>query len=235
MADFVIAHGAWAGSWAWQRVVDRLARKGHRVFAPALSGLGERSHLAGPHINLTTHVKDVVNEIRWKNLDRLVLVGHSYGGFVITGAAEEIGERIGAIVYVDAFIPTDGQAFADFSPDWQKLAPDALIPPPAAEEGDYVDDADRIWVNEKATAQPAGTFSERIRVTGAYLRVPKKIFVLATGWGNGFSETAAPLRTDPGWQVYEVACGHDIAIDKPNELVAILQEAASGRIEGEGR
>jgi len=224
MTDFVIAHGAWAGAWAWQRVADRLTAKGHRVFAPALSGLGERSHLAGAHVNLTTHIDDVVNEIRWKDLDDIVLVGHSYGGFVITGAAEEVGERIASIVYVDAFIPTDGQAFADFSPDWQ-VAADQLIPPPAAVEGDYLDDADRIWVNEKATPQPAGTFNERIRVTGAYLRVPKKTYVQATGW-NGFGETAAALRAEPDWRVVEVECGHDIAIDKPDELAAILEKAA---------
>jgi pimeloyl-ACP methyl ester carboxylesterase len=224
MTDFVIVHGAWAGAWAWQRVVDRLAARGHRVFAPTLSGLGERSHLAGAHINLTTHIKDVVNEIGWKDLDRVVLVGHSYGGFVITGAAEEIGQRIASIVYVDALIPIDGQAFADFSPDWQ-LPSDALIPSPAAVEGDYLDDSDRVWVNEKATPQPAGTFTERIRVTGAYLKVPKKTYVLATGW-DGFGKTAAPLRSDPAWTVHEVACGHDIAIDRPGELAGILERAA---------
>jgi pimeloyl-ACP methyl ester carboxylesterase len=225
MTDFVIVHGAWAGAWAWQRVVDRLTAKGHRVFALTLSGLGERTHLAGAHINLTTHINDVVNEIRWKDLDRLVLVGHSYGGFVITGAAEEIGERIASIVYVDAFIPTDGQAFADFSADWRR-DPDVMIPPPEAVEGDYLDDADRIWVNAKATPQPAGTFTERVRVTGAYGRVAKKSFVLATGWGRGFSDTANALRTEPDWTVHEVACGHDIAIDKPDELAGILEMAA---------
>src|SRR5690606_2556298 len=103
MATFVVAHGAWAGSWAWMRVADRLHARGHRVFVPTLSGLGERSHLAGSSINLTTHIGDVVNEIRWKDLDGVVLVGHSYGGFVITGVAEEIAGRIASIVYVDAF------------------------------------------------------------------------------------------------------------------------------------
>jgi pimeloyl-ACP methyl ester carboxylesterase len=87
MATFVLVHGAWAGGWAWMRVMDRLVSKGHRVFAPTLSGLGERSHLAGSAINLTTHINDVVNEILWKDLDDLVLVGHSYGGAVITNGA----------------------------------------------------------------------------------------------------------------------------------------------------
>lgn len=225
MATFVVAHGAWAGSWAWMRVAERLVSKGHHAFVPTLSGLGERSHLAGSAINLTTHVDDVVNEIRWKNLDRVVLVGHSYGGFVITGVAEKIAERIASIVYVDAFIPSDGQAFADFAPEWN-LPPDALIPAPPAVVGDYRNDADRIWVNEKATPQPAGTFTERARVTGVYKTVPKKTFVQATGWDSPFKEAVAEFRADAGWRVHEVACGHDIAIEEPDELTRILEKSA---------
>jgi pimeloyl-ACP methyl ester carboxylesterase len=225
MATFVIVHGAWAGSWAWMRVADRLNAKGHRVFAPTLSGLGERSHLKASAVDLTTHVNDVINEIRWKDLHDVVLVGHSYGGFVITGAVEEIRERVASIIYVDAFIPDDGQAFADFSSEWN-LPPDALIPAPPAVMGDYLDDADRIWVNEKATPQPAGTFTGRVRVTGAYRSVPKKAFVQATGWDSPFKDTVAEFRTDPSWRVYEVACGHDIAIDKPDELTEILEKSA---------
>lgn len=225
MTTFVIVHGAWAGGWAWMRVVDRLNARGHRVFAPTLSGLGERSHLDPVSINLTTHIDDVVNEVRWKDLDDFVLVGHSYGGFVITGVAEKIARRIRSIVYVDAFIPGDGQAFADFAPDWN-LPPDALIPPPPAVMGDYRDEADRIWVNEKATPQPAGTFTERARVTGAYNAIAKKAFVQATGWESPFGEAAAALRADPGWRVHEIACGHDIAIDMPDELTDVLEKSA---------
>lgn len=225
MTTFVIVHGAWAGGWAWMRVVDRLNARGHRVFAPTLSGLGERSHLDPASINLTTHIDDVVNEVRWKDLDDLVLVGHSYGGFVITGVAEKIARRIRSIVYVDAFIPRDGQAFADFAPEWN-LPPDALIPPPPAVMGDYLDEADRIWVNEKATPQPAGAFTERARVTGAYNAIAKKAFVQATGWDSPFGEAAAALRADPGWRVHEIACGHDIAIDMPDELTDVLEKSA---------
>ncbi|MGE0501052.1 MAG: alpha/beta fold hydrolase [Rhizobiaceae bacterium] len=222
MTTFVIVHGAWAGAWAWVRVGDRLTAQGHRVVVPTLSGLGERSHLAGPQIGFETHVADIVNEIRWKDLQDVVLVAHSYGGFVATAAVEEVGDRLAAIVYVDAFIPKDGQAFADFSPDWQVPA-DRLIDAPPAVLGDYLDDADRIWVNAKATPQPAGTFTGRVRVTGAYERVPRKAFVQATGWDGAIGGSLSEFEGRADWSVHRIACGHDVAIDKPDDLVAILE------------
>ena len=223
-ATFVIVHGAWTGGWSWQRVVDRLTSKGHRVFVPTLSGLGERSHLAHSGINLSTHIADIANEIRWKDLDQVVLVGHSYGGFVISGVAEQLLERIAAIVYVDAFVPEDGQAFADLGPGMD-AAPE-MIPPPPSNEGDYLDEGDRAWVDSKATAQPKGTFTEALRITGAYQRVPRKAFIRATGWESPFDGEVAAARADPEWNVYEIDCGHDIAIDKPDELAAILHSIA---------
>ena len=94
---FVLVHGAWHGGWCWRRVADRLTAKGHYVVAPALSGVGERSHLKPEDIDLTTQIDDVVGEIKWKDLDDIVLVGHSYGGMVITGVAEQMHERIGRL------------------------------------------------------------------------------------------------------------------------------------------
>jgi pimeloyl-ACP methyl ester carboxylesterase len=221
---FLLVHGAWAGGWAWMRVVDRLSAMGHRVFAPTLSGLGERSHLAGKHISLSTHVADIVNEMKWKDLDQVILVGHSYGGFVITGAAEHVLERLASIVYVDALIPADNQSFADLMPYWD-FSEDAIPPPPTA-QGDYLNDNDRAWVDSKATAQPTATFTEKLRVSGAYQRVPRKTFILATGWAGGFDAVAAAARADPGWAVHEIACGHDVAIDKSDELASILATCA---------
>ncbi len=221
---FVLVHGAWAGGWSWLRVAERLTARGHRVFAPALSGLGERSHLAHLDINLSTHVDDVVNEIRWKDLDAIVLVGHSYGGIVITGVVERVCERIASMVYVDAFIPADGQAFIDFAPDLTVNG--RVVPPPPTSKGDYFRASDRAWVDSKATPQPTATFTERLRVTGAYQLVPKKIFVRATGWAGPFATVAARARADPGWTVFELPCGHDVAIDMPDELAAILEGCA---------
>ena len=119
MATFVIVHGAWTGSWSWVRVIDRLRARGHKVHAPTLSGLAERSHLNQLPINLSTHIDDIVNEVLWNDLDDIVLVAHSYGGIVATGAVERLGKKVRSIVYLDAFVPEDGQGFTDFAPGWE--------------------------------------------------------------------------------------------------------------------
>src|SRR5690349_3432057 len=105
---FVLVHGAWHGGWCWRRVADRLRRDGHAVFTPTLTGLGERSHLLQPGVDLATHVADVVNLMQWEQLSDVVLCGHSYGGFVISGVAEQMSTAIRAIVFLDAFLPQNG-------------------------------------------------------------------------------------------------------------------------------
>ena len=224
MTTFVIVHGAWVGAWAWMRVADRLIANRHRVFVPTLSGLGERSHLIDREIDLTTHINDVVNEILWKDLDDVVLVGHSYGGFVITGAAERVPDRIRSIVYVDAFIPKDGQAFADPEDGWELSGTSVPVPP--SSKGDYIDEADRAWVDAKATPHPTASLTEKARITGAYQHIPRKFFVQAIGSDGASKRPLAKFASDPSWTVHQVACGHDIPIDKPDELVRILEAAA---------
>jgi pimeloyl-ACP methyl ester carboxylesterase len=100
---FVLVHGAWHGGWCWPRVADRLRSARHKVFTPTLTGLGERSHLLSPEIDIATHVTDVVNVIKWERLTDVVLCGHSYGGFVISGVAEKMSAAIRSIVFLDAF------------------------------------------------------------------------------------------------------------------------------------
>jgi len=149
-SPFVLVHGAWMGGWCWRRVADRLTAKGRYVVAPTLSGVGERSHLASDAITLSTHVDDIVNEIKWKDLNRLVLVGHSYGGMVITGVAERVRERIAAIVYLDAFIPLDGQSMSMLRPATATPLPAPMVPAPAAVNF-KVNENDVAWVNSKLT------------------------------------------------------------------------------------
>ncbi len=104
-STFVLVHGGWHGGWCYSRVAQRLAAAGHRVFTPTLTGLGERAHLYSRSINLTTHITDIINVIKWERLQNVVLAGHSYGGMVVTGVADAIPEKIASLVYLDAFVP----------------------------------------------------------------------------------------------------------------------------------
>jgi len=220
---FLLVHGAWHGGWCWQRVVDILVKRGHTVHAPTLSGVGERSHLSSERINLSTHVLDIVNEVKWKDLDKIVLCGHSYGGMVITGAVERIHERVASIVYLDAFVPQNGQSLNDIA---GVARPDGMVAPITAEQFN-VNAADRAWVNAKMTPQSGACFSERLAVTGVLNEVPRKAYVKArVGSSPHFTANYDRLSKDGSWQTYEVDCGHDVMIDKPQELADILLKSA---------
>ncbi|HEX4759064.1 MAG TPA: alpha/beta hydrolase [Terracidiphilus sp.] len=220
-ATFVLVHGAWHGGWCWRRVADRLAAKGHYVVAPTLSGVGERSHLPPESINLTTQIDDVVGEIRWKDLDGIVLVGHSYGGMVITGVAERLRDRIAAIVYLDAFLPEDGQSLYDLT--HTTASPGAAVKPrPPAYF--HVNDADSAWVESKLTPHPLQCFTEKLKVTGAYQTVPRKLYVRAPLFKiAAFDNALERCRADRSWKTESVTCGHDVMIDQPSELTSILE------------
>jgi hypothetical protein len=112
---FVLVSGTFCGGWIWRRVTDQLEQGGHKVFAPSLTGLAERSHLLSKDINLDTHIADVVNLVKWESLENVCLVAWSYAGFVGAGALESIGARVSSIVWLDAFLPTDGQTVPDLS------------------------------------------------------------------------------------------------------------------------
>src|SRR6185312_7608074 len=114
--NFVLVHGSWHGGWCWRRVADLLEKRGHKVFTPTLTGLGERSHLMSAMITLDTHITDVANVIKWEGLENVVLVGHSYAGFVISGVAEKVLPSISSIVFLDAFLPQNGERVIDTAP-----------------------------------------------------------------------------------------------------------------------
>src|ERR1700743_757810 len=148
-----LVHGAWHGGWCWQRVADRLRGGGHTVFTPTLTGLGERSHLLRAGIDLGTHITDIVNVMRWEGLRDVMLCGHSYGGFVISGVAEEMAQAIRSIVFLGAFLPRHGESVLDWtgSPvqdgvrNARQRGDIAIAPRPAEAFG--VNEADRAWVD----------------------------------------------------------------------------------------
>ena len=230
---YVLVHGAWHGGWCWRRVADRLQAEGHRVFAPSLTGLADRSHLARSGVTLSTHIEDVVNLIRWEQLSDVVLCGHSYGGMVVSGAAERASPGdIGAIVFLDAFLPDDGWSLLDYTtsggreggPMVEEGEATGLVSPiPAAFFA--VNEADRAWVDAQCTPQPYATLTEKAVMTGARERIGRKAYVLAAGWAGGsFPEFAAKVKPRPDWASYEVDCGHDVMLDAPERLTEILLE-----------
>ena len=232
---FVLVHGAWHGGWCWRRVADLLTARGHQVFAPTLTGVGERSHLIDRPIDLDTHVQDVLNLLKWEGLTDVVLVGHSYGGMVISGVADQAPAGvIGSIVYLDAFVPENGMSLLDYTtgegreggPMVEEGVRTGLISPIPAEVFG-VNRADRDWVDAQCTPHPYGTLTQKIQLTGAAAdRIARKTYILATGYsGLAFSGFAAHLKQDPAWRYHEVDCGHDVMIDAPEALAGILEGA----------
>jgi pimeloyl-ACP methyl ester carboxylesterase len=232
---YVLVHGAWHGGWCWREVADRLRAEGHRVFTPTLTGLAERSHLALSGVSLSTHVQDVLNLLKWEGLSDVVLVGHSYGGMVVSGAAEgaEPG-AIGALVFLDAFVPAHGRSLLDYTAAEGReggpmveegLATGLVSPIPAAVFG--VNEVDRARVDALCTPQPYATLTEKAQMTGARERVARKGYILATGWaGATFPAFAAEANSRPDWAYHEVDCGHDVMLDAPDRLAEILLEFA---------
>jgi pimeloyl-ACP methyl ester carboxylesterase len=229
---FLLVHGAWHGGWCWRRVSDLLEKRGHKVFAPTLTGLGERSHLLNDKINLSTHIADIANVIKWEGLKDFVLVGHSYGGYVVTGVAERVPEAIASIVFLDAFMPENGDSLAETGSERVREGLTAarqrgdlgMAPVPAA--AFRVNESDRAWVDALCTPHPIGTFTERLAHNGARERIARKAYIRAAGYSQPtFDKALATKKADSSWRTYEVPCGHDVMVDMPDRLVEILLEA----------
>jgi pimeloyl-ACP methyl ester carboxylesterase len=228
-ATFVLVHGAWHGGWCYARVAQRLGAAGHRVFTPTLTGLGERAHLNSRAIDLTTHITDIVSVIRYECLENIVLVGHSYGGMVVTGVADSIPDKIASLVYLDAFLPGDNQSLHDLLPPENAQAQrdsaharDDLSVPPISAADFQVNEADRSWVDSLCTPQPLGTLTQRLRMTGGLERIRARTYVLATAGGAPFRRFRDSVAMDPRWTTHELPCGHDVMIDLPDETAALL-------------
>lgn len=228
---FVFVPGAYHGGWCWRRVADGLEQKGHKVFAPTLTGVGDRSHLLTKDVNLTTHVTDVVNFVKWEDLTDVVLVGHSSAGFVITQAAEQIGPQVASIVYLDAFVPSPGDSLiALANPGPRKALEDAvargdLVAKPVPAKAFAVNEKDQPWVDGKCTPHPLAAVTEKITAADAREKIARKTYIRATNFNSPvFDQTLARMKTVPGWKTYEVASGHDVMVDQPARLVEILLE-----------
>lgn len=222
MTDFVLVHGAWGGSFAWERLKADLTAAGHRILACDLKGLGKRKAEFHPGITLTDHIDDVCIQIAEAGFDRFVLVGHSWGGMVITGVATRLGGRIDAIVYVDAFLPRDGQSLWDLTGDWehdhyissQKHKVGAVSPLPGLESPVLSD-------------HPLLTLLEAVRFTGEEAKIPRRVYVFATDWQpTPFAKFASAVKGDPAWEYHEAKASHNVMGDQPEQLLQIMLDCA---------
>ena len=217
----VIVHGAWGGSWAFRKVEALLREKGFNVYRPQLTGLGERVHLARPDVGLSTHIDDVVNTILFEDLHDIILMGHSYGGMVITGVADRVPDRIRRLVYVDAFVPNDGESamtLVGARGDWLK----PMI------KGDYIVPA---WVKPDQSPphdvpQPLKTFTEPITLKNkAGSRIPAT-YILTVDAGKEAKDDdfwpQAQRARERGWPVQQLTADHNAQWSAPEALVEML-------------
>jgi len=225
-STYVIVHGAWAGGWEWKNAGDLLQSHGHAVYRPTHTGQGERVHLASPDIDLDVHIQDVVNVILWEDLRDIILVGHSYGGMVITGVVDRLHDRVRHVIYVDAFLPEDGESLYTTlgRTGRERPAPDGFValgkdhetkPPP------------------HVVPQSAKTFSQPISLKNqaAAGRVPTTyILTVDKGKGRdtdgffGFYERAEAR----GWKALVMEGDHIVHLTQTARLVEILETEVGG-------
>src|SRR5687768_9769275 len=218
---FVIVHGAWGGSWAFGKVDSLMAEQQCFVYRPSLTGLGERVHLASPEVNLTTHITDIVNAILFENLTDIVLVGHSYGGMVISGVADRIPERIRKLVYLDAMVPNDGESVMSImDPKGEGMS--RMI------QGDYIVPA---WVKAdqkppKDVPHPLKTFTQQISLKNEKTRSIPAAYILTVDPGkkaeeDNFAASAARAKAR-GYEMHEMSADHNPQWSAVDELVKLL-------------
>ena len=232
MATFVLVHGAWSGAHGFRHVRRLLQRAGHDVSTPSLTGIGERRHLTSPQVGLATHVSDVVNHVLYEDLHDVVLLGFSYGGCVVTGAVDHLEPRIRHLVYLDAFVPQDGDSVLSMTgrtqPDRIVVEEDWLVPPASRA---FDDPAEAEFMGARRTPQPRACFAEAVRLERPLEQYPfARTYIRATAdapdapFAAVFEAAAERARRSTAWQSREVSSNHMVASNRPRELAALLLE-----------
>jgi pimeloyl-ACP methyl ester carboxylesterase len=212
----------------WSRLAPLLRAAGHEVLTPSLTGVGERAHLASPAVDLSTHMADVLGALAYERVQSAVLVGHSYGGMVVTGVADRAPECVRRLVYLDAFVPQHGQALVDLLParvrehlpkDGWQVPP---LPPPA--QG-MSDPQELAWVEGRRDPQPLKTFTQPLALEGRYRG--SRVYIACTGYSpSSFAPFAERARNDPAWRYHELATHHYPHVSLPRETAGLLLKYA---------
>lgn len=241
MAIYVLVHGGGHGGWCYGKVARLLRASGHEVHAPSLTGLGERSHLVSPKVDLDTHIHDITSLLYYEDLTDVILVGHSYGGMVITGSADRAADRVGRLVYLDAANPEDGQSLASVAGEYMSWARqfgqvidgvELVLLPETTDVGalyGVTDPDDVAWMTPRLTPHPWNCFEQQLKLTNevAYRAIPQYHIVctstLATRDPAMIDEARAAGR------LWAIDTGHDLMITEPQQVAdALLQVAAHG-------
>ena len=228
MSDVVVAHGAWSAGWAWKKMRPLMAARGHVLWTPSYTGLGERAHLASPQVDLDTHVADVVGVMEMEDLNDVVLIGHSYGGMVATGVADRAAARLQRIIYLDAFVPQDGDSLARLTgqdPEAMRAeAEDGWKAPPRPPSADTSPE-DRAWIDARRMTHPVECFVQPLRLSGAGAHLPRHyIYALKKYPGDIFGRFHQHAKTAPGWTAHEIDASHSPQITAPEALADMLDE-----------
>jgi len=218
MTDYVLVHGAWGTGRIYDRLAGELRAQGHRVVIAALTGLGERAAELSPAIDLARHIDDVAEQTEAAGFDRFVLAGHSYGGMVITGVTTRLGARIDALVYIDAFLPQDGESLWDITGEYehrhyidaQRDTPGLVGPLPGVTG---------VGIGH----HPLLTLLEPVRFTGEEAKVARRVYIFAESWQpTPFATFHARVAADPAWAVHRTDATHNVMGDQPEQLLGIL-------------
>ena len=237
MSTFVFVAGGWHGGWAWKRVSDPLRAQGHEVFTPTLTGLGERAHLLSPSVDLETHIEDILGVLEWEDLRNVTLVGHSYGGMVITAIADRAGDRLARLVYLDALWPEDCESVADVigeeaAKNVENAGVDPMRPPlilggtELAKMLGVTDEDDIEWLASKLTPQPPSSLTQPLRLKRSAPGVPV-VFVTCTqtkmeGPELSLARAKARAEKDPSVRVVALDAPHNAMVTHPREVVELL-------------
>ncbi|MDP1582374.1 MAG: alpha/beta hydrolase [Bradyrhizobium sp.] len=227
---FLVCHGAWSAGWAWKKMHPLMAAAGHRLVTPTYTGLGERAHLANPSIDLETHIEDVLNVIKYEDLRDIVLVGHSYGGMVATGVADRARDRVVKLIYVDAFVPEDGQSLFDLNKvAVQKRADsgDGWRVPPNPTPPD-TSPADQEWLSTRRVHMPIKCFETALKLQGGALTLPRSyIYATRITPQDTFGPFARQAKGDPAWGYHEIDASHSPNVTAPEALMTLLTKIAA--------
>jgi pimeloyl-ACP methyl ester carboxylesterase len=226
---FLVAHGAWSAGWAWKKMHPLMSAAGHRLITPTYTGLGEREHLASPSIDLDTHIQDILGVIKYEQLQDFVLIGHSYGGMVATGVADRTAARISKLIYLDAFVPKDGQALVDLLPPAAKermlagaksadgwRAPANPVPPDTSAE-------DAKWINAFRVPQPVKTFQTPLRLRNGDTKIPRTYIYCKRITPEDTFRPYADRAKREGWSYHEIDASHSPHVTAPDALAKLLQ------------